>query len=71
MEGLAVAAVGAALKALDGLLPADAPRVVDQDAADPVFARITDASLEHDRQVEENEMDWLAADSHTRGAVQR
>ena len=71
MEGLAAAAVDAALKALDGSLPADAPRVVDQDAADPVFARITDASLEHDRQVEKNEMDWLAAASHPRGAVKR
>jgi creatinine amidohydrolase/Fe(II)-dependent formamide hydrolase-like protein len=71
MEGLAAAAVDAALKALDGSLPADAPRVVDQDAADPVFARITDASLEHDRQIEKREMDWLAAVSHSRGAIQR
>ena len=60
MEGLAAAAVNAALKALDGTLPATAPRVADQGTADPVFARITDASLEHDRQVEKDEMDWLA-----------
>jgi hypothetical protein len=71
MEGVAAAAVDAALKALDGTLPATAPRVVDQDAADPVFARITDASLAHDRQVEKTEMDWLAATSHARGTVQR
>jgi hypothetical protein len=34
-----------------------------------VFEQITGASLEHDRQVEKNEMDWLAADSRaaTRG----
>jgi hypothetical protein len=63
MDGLAAAAVDAALKALDGTLPATAPRVVDQDAADPVFEQTTDASLEHDRQVEKNEMDWLAAAS--------
>jgi hypothetical protein len=28
-----------------------------------VFEQITDASLEHDRQVEKNETDWLAAAS--------
>jgi creatinine amidohydrolase/Fe(II)-dependent formamide hydrolase-like protein len=66
MEGLAAAAVDAALKALDGTLPATAPRVVDQDAADPVFQQITEASLEHDRQVEKNELDWLATPSRTR-----
>jgi hypothetical protein len=63
VDGLAAAAVDAALKALDGRLPATAPRVVDQDAADPVFEQVADASLEHDRQVEKNEMDWLAAAS--------
>jgi hypothetical protein len=36
-----------------------------------VLVRITDASLEHDRQVEKREMDWLAAASHTRGTIQR
>jgi hypothetical protein len=59
MDGLAAAAVDAALKALDGTLAPTAPRVVDQDAADPVFRQITDASLEHDQQVEKTEMDWL------------
>ena len=63
MDGLAAAAVDAALKALDGTLPATAPRVADRAAADPVFEQITDASLENDRQVEKNEMDWLAATS--------
>jgi len=38
-------------------------RVVDQDAADPVVERVTKASLEHDRQVENTEMDWLASAS--------
>jgi len=63
MDGLAAAAVDAALKALDGLLPATPARVVDQDAADPVFERVTQASLEHDRQVEKTEGDWLASAS--------
>src|SRR5262245_57772657 len=71
MEGLAAAAVDAALKALDGTLAPTAAHVVDRDAADPVFARLTDASLEHDRQVERNEMDWLAGASHARRSVQR
>jgi len=65
MEGLAAAAVDAALKALDGTLPATAPRVVDEDAADPVFARITEMSLEHDRQVEKSETEWLASGSRS------
>src|SRR5262245_2522646 len=63
MEGLAAAAVDAALKALQGTLAATAPRIVDEDAADPVFQQITAASLDHDRQVEKNEVDWLAAAS--------
>jgi len=68
MDGIAAAAVDAALKALDGTLPATALRVVDQGAADPVFRQVTDASLEHDRRVEKNEMDWLAdASRATRG----
>src|SRR5262245_22078643 len=65
MEGLAAAAVDVALKALDGTLPATAPRVVDQDAADPVFEQITDASLEHDRQIEKTETEWLASRSRS------
>ena len=65
MDGLATAAVDAALKAIDGTLPATAGRVVDQDAADPEFDRVTRASLEHDRQVEKREMDWLASGSRT------
>ena len=69
MDALAAAAVDAALKALDGLLPATAARVVDQDAADPAFERVTKASLEHDRHVEKTEMDWLA--SASRAAPQR
>jgi hypothetical protein len=63
MGGLATAAVAAALKALDGTLSPTATRVADQAAADPVFKQITDVSLEHDRQVEKTEMDWLAAAS--------
>ena len=66
MDGLAAAAVDAALKALDGTLPPDTARVVDQGAADPVFRQITEASLDHDRQVEKTEMDWLAASSARR-----
>jgi len=61
MDGLAAAAADAALKALDGTLPATAPRVADQGAADPVFRAITDASLEHDRLIENKESEWLAA----------
>jgi len=59
MDGLAAAAVEAAMKALNGTLPATTPRVVDQEAADPVFEQITEASLEHDRQIEKREADWL------------
>jgi creatinine amidohydrolase/Fe(II)-dependent formamide hydrolase-like protein len=65
MDGLAAAAVEAALKAIDGTLPATAARVVDQAAADPAFDRVTKASLEHDRQVEQIELNWLASVSHT------
>jgi creatinine amidohydrolase/Fe(II)-dependent formamide hydrolase-like protein len=61
MDGLAAAAVDAALKALDGTLPATARRVAEQTASDPVFREITDASLGHDRQVAKRETDWLAA----------
>lgn len=71
MDGLAAAAVDAALKALDGTLPATAPRVVDEDAADAAFARITAASLEHDGQVEANERSWLASVSRGVGRDRR
>jgi len=60
MEGLAEAAADAALKALEGTLPATARRVAEQGAADPAFQQITDASLEHDGRVEKSELDWLA-----------
>jgi creatinine amidohydrolase/Fe(II)-dependent formamide hydrolase-like protein len=65
MDGLAAAAVEAALEAIDGTLPAAASRVVDESAADPAFSRVTRASLEHDRQVEKTEMDWLLSGSRT------
>lgn len=71
MEGLAAAAVDAALKTLDGTLPAPARHVVDQASADPTFQQITDASLEHDRQVEKSELDWLAAASRARAGDRR
>jgi creatinine amidohydrolase/Fe(II)-dependent formamide hydrolase-like protein len=61
MEGLAAAAIDATLQMLAVALPTTAPRVVDQDAADPTFKQITDASLEHDRLVEKKETDWLTA----------
>src|SRR5262249_13526634 len=71
MDGLAAAAAEAALRAIDGTLSVTAPRVVDQVASDPVFEQVTHGSLEHDRQVEKREMDWLAADSRKAHPGQR
>lgn len=60
MDGLATAATDVALKMLDGTLSPTAARVVDQEAAEPTFKRVWDASLEHDRLLERKEADWLA-----------
>jgi creatinine amidohydrolase/Fe(II)-dependent formamide hydrolase-like protein len=60
MEALAAAAIDASLKILAGTPGAEFGRVWDQEQSVPVFKQITDASLEHDQQVERKQLDWLA-----------
>ena len=60
MEALSAAAIDAALKFLDGTLPADARRVYDDDQTVPIFKRVTEDGLQHDRQVEQRQAAWIA-----------
>src|SRR5262245_29929396 len=60
MGAIARAAIEAALKILDGVPDSALPRVADVMAADPDIKAIIEASLEHDRQVERRQTEWLS-----------
>jgi len=59
MNAIAQAAIDAALKVLDGAPDAPLTRAVRLVAADPDVQRMLTTALEHDRQVERRESDWL------------
>jgi len=59
MDALAAAAIDVVLKVLDGAPTSALPRVWDRVAADPDSKQVIDASLEHDKQIERKQADWL------------
>ncbi len=59
MSAIAQAAVDVALKVLDGAPDAALVRVADQTATNPDIAKLVAASLEHERQIEQRQSDWL------------
>jgi creatinine amidohydrolase/Fe(II)-dependent formamide hydrolase-like protein len=59
MSAIAQAAVDVALKVLDGAPDAALARVADQTATNPDIAKLVAASLEHERQIEQRQNDWL------------
>jgi hypothetical protein len=52
-------AVDLALNVLDGG-SAQGPRVADRPRSDPAFRRVVEAALEHERQIERKQAEWLA-----------
>ncbi len=60
MNAIAQAAVDAVLRVLDGDAGDAMRRVADGMLSDAGFKRLTDTSLEHERQVEARETEWLA-----------
>jgi creatinine amidohydrolase/Fe(II)-dependent formamide hydrolase-like protein len=59
MDALAAAAIDVVVKTLDGAPTSRLARVWDRLAADPDVKPVIDASLEHDRQVERKQLEWL------------
>jgi creatinine amidohydrolase/Fe(II)-dependent formamide hydrolase-like protein len=59
MNAIAQAAVDLVLRVLDGGTD-QGPRVADRPLSDPTFRRVVEAALEHERQVEQRQADWLA-----------
>jgi hypothetical protein len=59
MDALAAAAIDVVVKTLDGAPTSRLARVWDRFAADPDVKPVIDASLEHDRQVERKQLEWL------------
>ena len=49
-----------ALKVLDGAPDAGLVRVASQTATNPDIAKLTAASLEHERRIEQQQNDWLS-----------
>jgi creatinine amidohydrolase/Fe(II)-dependent formamide hydrolase-like protein len=60
MGTIAQAAVDTALKILDGAPDAALTRIADQTAANPDVAKLVGASLEHERQIEQRQNEWIA-----------
>jgi creatinine amidohydrolase/Fe(II)-dependent formamide hydrolase-like protein len=59
MNAIAQAAVDLVLRVLDGGSDRG-PRVADRLASDPAFRRVVEAALEHERRVEQRQVEWLA-----------
>ena len=59
MNAIAQAAVDLVLRVLDGGTD-QGPRVADRLASDPTFRRVVEAALEHERRVEQRQVEWLA-----------
>jgi creatinine amidohydrolase/Fe(II)-dependent formamide hydrolase-like protein len=59
MTAIAQSAVNVVLKVLDGG-PDEGARVADRLMADPGIRRVVDRSLEHEREIEKRQTDWLA-----------
>jgi creatinine amidohydrolase/Fe(II)-dependent formamide hydrolase-like protein len=58
MNAIAQAAVALVLNVLDGG-SAQGPRVADRPRSDPAFGRVVEAALEHERQIERKQAEWL------------
>jgi hypothetical protein len=59
MNAIAQATVDLVLSVLDG--GADqGPRVADRPTSDSAFRRVVEAALEHERQIERKQVEWLA-----------
>ena len=61
MNAIAQAAVDAVRRLLNGEDLDKLPRVADQAAANAAFKSLADASLDHERQIDEKQRAWLAA----------
>lgn len=59
MNAIAQAAVDFVLSVLDGRAH-QGPRVADRPMSDPTFRRVVEAALEHERQIERKQVEWLA-----------
>jgi hypothetical protein len=60
MNAIAQAAIDAALHVLDGAPDAALPRAATQLLGDPDVSQVVSASLEHERQIERRQSEWLA-----------
>jgi hypothetical protein len=58
MNAIAQAAVDVVLNVLDG--SDRRPRVANRPTSDPAFSRVVEAALEHERQIERKQAEWLA-----------
>jgi hypothetical protein len=61
MNAIAQSAVDAVRRLLGGEDLDQLPRAADQAAGNAAFKRLSDASLDHERQMEEKQRAWLAA----------
>jgi creatinine amidohydrolase/Fe(II)-dependent formamide hydrolase-like protein len=59
MNAIAQAAVDVVVRVLDGGSD-QGPRVADRLTSDPAFGRVVEAALEHERQIERRQVEWLA-----------
>ncbi len=59
MNAIAQAAVDVVLNVLDGGSDRG-PRVADRPTSDLAFRRVVEAALEHERQIERKQAEWLA-----------
>jgi len=59
MNAIAQAAVDVVVRVLEGGSD-QGPRVADRLTSDPAFGRVVEAALEHERQIERRQVEWLA-----------